>query len=270
MSHWSPRPFLLFLAILQSCHAFSQPLNGYTQLTDLNGASRYSLTGAADNVWKYDTYGLFSETVFGWCAETCEGLQRVVLKRVDDRPFNLYQIDAAVLYIDPPNGEVAADGVPILVKGFWEDGATRIQTLTLPDTANQFATHTLNGFDSVIRIEFSKEDPSSDYFDGALKGLVFCAPGQDKDGDQFCDAQDDFPEDASENTDTDGDGLGDNQEWSIGTDVNEPDTDDDGETDYAEVQQGTDPLDENDPLVRSSGLSIWLLKAVLDAKSNEQ
>lgn len=243
---------------------------GPVEFDELYSQSLYQLRGAEENIWQYSSFdGDFSSRVFGWCAESCEGLQVVTLERVgpdgaaDGRPFSLYEVTAAPLFL-------AGDDQPITVKGYRDDesAVTPVvtQDLALAPTPGMAMTYTLTGFTGLTRITFEKADPSGQFYDAALTGLVFCAPGTDADEDQVCNAEDDFPNDPGENTDTDEDGLGDNAEQSLGTEFDNPDTDGDDYSDGDEVDAGTDPLDPDDyPL---TGLSIILLKAAIDAQAN--
>ena len=78
----------------------------------------------------------------------------------------------------------------------------------------------------------------------------------DADSDGVPDAEDAFPNDASESIDTDRDGIG-----------NNADTDDDGDgySDAEEIREGTDPLDAKSQPADIGGLNILVLKAAIDA-----
>ena len=90
------------------------------------------------------------------------------------------------------------------------------------------------------------DDCDGDGLDDLTEGAA-CSISLDCDGDNTNDTEDDFPEDASEDTDTDNDGTGDNA-----------DTDDDGDgySDADEVTncgENTDPLDSSDTPTDTDG-----------------
>lgn len=116
-----------------------------------------------------DFFGLLTSIAFGWCAQDCgEGEappQVVTLRRADNAPFSLQQMDAAPLFN-------ADDDNPIVVTGFLSGGGTVTQDLVLSNTANEFDTYTLSGFSSVVRVEFTKLDTAPDLQDAAIDNLV--------------------------------------------------------------------------------------------------
>ena len=101
--------------------------------------------------------GIFSTRVLGWCAQKCTGdaAQIITLRHAGDTPFNLLELKVGPLV-------EAGDSQPLKLKGEKLDGSFVEQNLALPASVGQLTTHTLTGFEGLIRVEFSKADLSLD------------------------------------------------------------------------------------------------------------
>lgn len=159
--------------------------------SDPVASGEFTIAGESPGIYAIDDFGFFATTVFGWCAQDCtsgggsEGQasgtkagwgdqfsagksshpQVVTLKRADDAPFSLSQLDAAPLFN-------ADDDNPLVVTGFLGGGGTVTQNLALSDVPNELQTYNLTGFNNVVRVEFTKLDTAPDLQDAAIDNLV--------------------------------------------------------------------------------------------------
>lgn len=158
--------------------------------SDPVASGEFTIAGEDSGIYAIDDFGLFATTVFGWCAQDCTSgggeigasktksgwgdqsnagksshPQVVTLKRADDAPFSLSQLDAAPLFN-------ADDDNPLVVTGFLDGGGTVTQNLTLSDVPNELQTYNLSEFTDVVRVEFTKLDTAPDLQDAAIDNLV--------------------------------------------------------------------------------------------------
>lgn len=191
---------------------------------DVESSGAFMVTG--DGGYQIsDLNGLFTSDVLGWCAEACDGLQTITLKRASGAVFGLTSIDAAALW-------TAGDNNPVIVRGTVVGGAVVTQNLVLLNTANALKTYALIGFGNVTEVRFSKRDTSNptDFFDfdAAIDNLVVSLNGSVAD------------------PDTDSDGVGDSLDQCANTppdtpvnSVGCPDTDKDDVANAADICPNT-------------------------------
>jgi len=105
----------------------------------------------SDNFTPFDIsdFGSFTSNVYGWCAESCEGLSTLTLQRADNQPFSVSSVDAGFL-------NTTTDANPLVVTGNLNGGGTVVENLTLTTTPPQLTTYPLSGFVNVLSITFSK------------------------------------------------------------------------------------------------------------------
>ena len=218
-------------------------------------------------------------------------------KRSKNRPAMDFNVWAGGSYADH-SGAVKVASASIANNTTSSDPAWVDTTISLNDLGADTSTLSAN---TPIWLEITNKPGSSEGAASLIDNLVVTVTGlpiddSDSDGDGVSDADDAFPNDASETADTDGDGVGNNEDTDDDgdgvldtadafplislnglTDTDgdgrpndcdsdcqtlgmTADTDDDGDgyTDVEEIEAGSDPTDANDePL--NTGLPVWLL-----------
>ena len=126
----------------------------------------------SDNFTPFDIsdFGSFTSNVYGWCAESCEGLSTLTLQRADNQPFSVSSVDAGFL-------NTTTDANPLVVTGNLNGGGTVVENLTLTTTPPQLTTYPLSGFVNVLSITFSKATAGVDgTADAAIDNISLSPP----------------------------------------------------------------------------------------------